>query len=143
MCYTLYLSTNSSEDLTSHNSELVTFEKYQEEENEPVTKLLDNPNKWYVASKAGCSCTFRHLTTNELGFGEPVYWYKEEYDAINATLDLYGVIHSLVSADQTVDLIDKWEGASPESIKSMEVALKEVPPKSFRLYENYKFIINK
>jgi len=143
MCYTVYLSTNSPEDLTNQNTELVTFEKYNDEESEPVTKLLGNPNKWYVGSRAGCSCTFRHLTSYDLGFGEPVDWYKEGQDDINATLNLYDVIHLLVSAGYEVDLIDKWEGANPKSFKLLEVSLKKVPPKAFRLYENHRFIINK
>ena len=143
MCYTVYLSTNSPKDLTSQNTGLVTFEKYYDEENDPVTNLLGNSNKWFVGSKAGCSCTFRHLTSYDLGFGEPVDWYKEGQDEIFATLKLYDVIHSLVSAGHKVDLIDKWEGVSPESVQLLEVSLKEVPPEAFRLYESYRFIINK
>ena len=51
----------------------------------------------HVGSKSGCSCTFRHLYSIELGFGEPVDWYPEEPDAIEATIQLASTIRRLAA----------------------------------------------
>jgi hypothetical protein len=85
MCYAVYISTDSTEDLSKRNSELVRFEKVTDPNADPCTRLLDLPNQWYVGSKTGCSCTFRHLMSVKLGFGEPEDWYPEEQDDVDAT----------------------------------------------------------
>jgi hypothetical protein len=145
MCYDVYLSTNSPENLSNHNNELVKFTKVIQAQNEPVTKHISHSYKWYVGSKSDCSCTFRHLCSIELGFGEPVDWCEEDDDEINATISLYEVINSLVKSGHQVDCIDIWQGENPENfknIKTMEVSLRKVPLLSFRLFENHKFIFS-
>ena len=146
MCYDVYLSTNSPENLSNYNNELVKFTKVVQAQNEPVAQHLSHSYKWYVGSKSDCSCTFRHLVSIELGFGEPVDWYEEDQDEINATMSLYVVINSLVSSGHQVDCIDIWHGENPESfenLKTIEISLKKVPLQSFRLFENHKFVISK
>src|SRR3990172_5989413 len=108
MCYSVYISTDSSEDISKRNSELVRFEKVTDTNDDICTKLLEFPNRWYVGSKSGCSCTFRHLLSIELGFAEPVDWYKEEQDEINATGELYSALDALLSSGHRVDILDRW-----------------------------------
>ena len=139
MCYEVYLSTDSQEDLTTHNSELVRFRRVADPSTDPGIRLLDFPHYWYVGSKSECSCTFRHLYSVELGFGEPVDWSPEEQDEIKATRELYATLSSLLSSGYHVDLLDQWNGAQPADITILEVSLGEVPANAFRLFENHKF----
>jgi hypothetical protein len=143
MCYSVYISTDSSEDLTKRNSELIRFEKITETNDDPCSRLLDFPNRWYIGSKSGCSCTFRHLLSIELGFSEPVDWYKEEEDEINATRELYSTLDVLLSSGQQVDILDRWQGIRPEKIVVLDVSLDVVGEKTFRLFENHKFRLKK
>lgn len=143
MCYTIYLSTDSPADLCVHNTELVRFDICDNKIDDPVVKLLEFPQRWYVGSKSECSCTFRHLLSVDLGFGEPVDWYPEEQDALQATRELYEVISSLLSSGYKVDCIDKWEGAEPNDIQTLDVSLDDVSSKTFRLFENHRFRIKK
>jgi hypothetical protein len=143
MCYGTYISTNSPENLTVRNSEILRLEKVGDPNLDPCIYLLDFPNRWYVGSKSVCSCTFRHLYSVELGFGEPEDWYPEEKDEIDATRELYAVLTSLLIAGYHVDLLDRWEGAQPEEIKVLDVSLDDVSEKAFRMFENYKFRLMK
>ncbi len=142
MCYSLYISTDSSEDLSVRNSELVRFEHLSDDpysKADPCVKLLDFPNQWYVGSKSGCSCTFRHLLAADLGFSDPVDWYEEEQDELDATRELYATLTDLLSTGYHVDLIDCWQGAQPDGIRTLDVSLDEVSNTAFRMFENYKF----
>ena len=148
MCYSLYLSTNSSEDLTRYNSELLNFKRLDPAENAGLL-ILRHRQRWYVGSKSACSCTFRHLPSVELGFGEPVDWYPEDADELRATAELYRVITGLVSAGHLVDCLDIWEGAGAgprdqvirlKTISEKVVNLDAVSETSFRLFENYHFV---
>jgi hypothetical protein len=141
MCYAVYLSTDSPEDLAVHNSELVRFESLGVPSEDPCAASLAFANRCYVGSKSGCSCTFRHLASIELGFGEPEDWCKEEQDELDATRELYSVIASLLASGYSVDLLDRWEGAQPDDIKTLDVALDEVSREAFRLFENHIFTL--
>lgn len=138
MCYVLYLSTTSSEDLAQLNSDLVRFERLSDDEGR--ASVLMYPQKWYIGSKSGCSCNFRHLTSTELGFDEPVDWYPEEEDDILAAAELYRVITRLISEGNPVDCLDFWEGTEQGEIKTLAVDLRIVPEKAFRFYENHHFV---
>ena len=83
MCYCLVLSTTSKDDLSMFNTDLVQFSR--ELPTISDTARLSFPYQWYIGSKSGCSCSFRHLYSIELGFGEPVEWYPEESDDIETT----------------------------------------------------------
>src|SRR5262245_52387690 len=143
MCYEVYLSTDSQEDLAARNSELIRFKRVTDSNTDPGMRLLDFPNPWYVGSKSQCSCTFRHLYSVELGFGEPVDWYPEEQDEIEATRELYATLTSLLSSGYQVDLLDQWNGAQPANITTLNISLSDVSEKAFRLFENHKFRLNK
>ncbi len=142
MCYSLYLSTTSPEDLTRHNSELLRFE-FPDVAGKNWFNILKNQQKWYVGSKSGCSCTFRHLLSIELGFGEPEEWYPEDEDELQATVELYRVIAPLVSEGYQVDCLDIWEGAVVADLKTKVVDLNAVSERAFRLFENYHFIFER
>jgi len=139
MCYSLYLSTSSPEDLTKHNSELVRFRR-PEPADEKWTGLLQHEHKWFVGSKSQCSCTFRHFTSPDLGFTEPQDWAPEDKDNIEATAELYRVIHGLASAGERVDCLDVWFDARPDAIEEMVVKLDAVSEKQFLLFENYHLL---
>jgi hypothetical protein len=139
MCYAVYISTDSPEDLRVRSSDLVRFEPLDGSRKDPCIALLEHANRWYVGSKSDCSCTFRHLTSIELGFREPEDWYKEGQDELDATRELYTDLAVLLSAGHEVDLIDRWEGARPDDIKTLQVSLEEVSQGAFRLFENHKF----
>ena len=139
MCYLLYLSTSSSEDLTRNNSDLINFQRLEITEDARLS-LLRNQEKWFVGSKSGCSCTFRHLFSVELGFGEPQDWFPEDEDQLRATAALYQVIARLVGAGNRVDCLDIWQGADEADIRTKVVSLNAVSEKAFRLFENYHFV---
>ena len=142
MCYLVYISTDFEGDLSEHNSALISFEKdFTNADTEIIDLLLYNYN-WYVGSKAGCSCTFRHLSSIELGFGEPVYWYEESSDEIEATKIFYDEISSLISQGNKVDCIEIWAGAEKGKIKCLEVDLSLVSRDAFRFFENHHFVFN-
>jgi hypothetical protein len=140
MCYMLLLGTDSNSDLTAHNCELISFHRalpgLKEEE------LLKYPEKWFVASKSGCSCSFRHLYVGsvELGFGEPEDWYPEEPEDIEATLIFIGIIRKLVSSGAGVECIDAWSHSNElATLSCVEVNLADVSNSQFRFFENHKF----
>ena len=143
MCYSIYISTNSPEDLSIYNYRLVNFKKFTDTNNDPCTVLLEFSYKWFVGSKSGCSCSFRHLMSIEFGFSDPVNWYDEEKEDIDATSELYTTLINLLSSGYQVDLIDPWHGAQPDDIITIEVSLDDVSSTVFRMFENHKFRLMK
>ena len=141
MCYSVYLATNSKQDLKCHNEDQIYFEKI--EKKEKITSLLKHENKWYVGSSSGCSCAFRHLMSYDLGFGEPEDWYPEEKEDLEATKKLYNIISKLVTDGYKVECLDAWEGVKPEEIKTMDVEIDNISEREFRLFENYLFRFKK
>lgn len=139
MCYVLLLSTTSAEDLTVHNGELVRFMKDLPQIAEVAD--LSYPNRWYIGSRSGCSCSFRHLHTIELGFGEPVAWYKEEPEDIEATIQVIQIIRELVVKGESVDCIDAWEHQEmyPVAKARLNVDLSSISNREFRFFENHHF----
>ena len=139
MCYFILLSTSSDEDLSQYNNELVRFEKNIPDI--PEVKDLKYKNSWYLGSKSGCSCTFRHLCSIELGFAPPEDWYPEEEEEIEATLQVARIIRRLVNQGELVDCLDIWEGNKDKNmpLKAIEVNLADVPDEAFRFMENHLF----
>jgi hypothetical protein len=145
MCYSLYLSTDSPVDLRVYSTDLVRFQEAEDYEYKAtsIIDLLGYPNRWFVGSKSGCSCTFRHLMSTEPGFGAPEDWYPEGQVDLDATQQLYDLILSLLASDHRLDCIDIWAGAQPKDIKTLPVSLDAVPRQAFRLFENYRFIFER
>jgi hypothetical protein len=142
MCYLIYISTDSAEDLSLHNSALIRFEKDFGKYSPEVMDLLLYQYPWYVASKAGCSCAFRHLTSIELGFGKPVDWYDEDLEEIQATQNFYDVASSLIFSGNQLDCIEIWTGTRKDQIKHLNVDLSSIGRDEFRFFENHHFLFS-
>ena len=140
MCYLVYISTDFEGDLSQHNSALISFEKDLTNREPEIMDLLQHNHPWYVGSKAGCSCTFRHLLSVELGFGKPVDWYEENSDSIKATRIFYDVASSLISSGNTIDCIEIWSGTKKDQIKRLKLDLSTIKRDEFRFFENHHFI---
>lgn len=140
MCYVLLLSTTSDQDLSESGSDLARFTRTLPDV-AAVVKLAF-PNRWYVESKPGCSCGFRHLYSVDLGFGRPVDWYPEEPDDIKATLEVIALIRRLVAAGEKVDCVDAWEHRDmhPVAEATLTVDLSQVADEEFRFFENHRFV---
>src|SRR5262245_36158017 len=139
MCYIVFLSTTSPADLSLRGSEPVAFKPADEERDGDYLRFLEFPHKWEVLAAGGsCGCGFRHLMSDELGFGEPEEWYRESTEALNSTKVLYSTIERLLLDGFAVDLLDAWEGNSNE-IKSLDVSFDLVSQSAFRLFENFRF----
>lgn len=140
MCYSIFLSTDSSQDLSAENCELLEFKPESIEE--PIRSILQHQHQWYVGSKSRCSCTFRHLYDPELGFGEPVDWFPEDQDELAATLSFIQVVRQLVDQGHQVDCVDVWNYSAANEIVKLEVNLKTVSDEQFRFFENHHFIFS-
>ncbi|MFN2211829.1 MAG: hypothetical protein ACK2UE_02055 [Anaerolineales bacterium] len=138
MCYSIYLSTDSDRDLRAENDELVRFRK--ETIPESYRTLLRYSHHWYVSSRSGCSCTFRHLYSIELGFMGPVDWYEEGENEILATTKFIKFVRRMKKLGYQVDCIDVWEGIENEEIVETSVNLDLITNDQFRFFENHHFI---
>lgn len=141
MCYNLYLSTSSNEDLTRFNSG-IGFEPLVQVDG-VYADILRNSHRWFVSGQTGCSRAFRHLASGELVFDEPQDWFSEEADDIEATATLYRVIDTLLNAGHEVDCLDSWCGASLDEIRMIDVDLRLVAERAFRLFENHHFVFRR
>ena len=140
MCYALLLSTTSNDDLSRFNSEAIRFEQEIPDYVPPGALLY--PNKWYVGSRTGCSCSFRHLYEPELGFGVPEDWFPEDESDIEATLTFVRLVRSWVSKGERVDCVDLWAGSDAEENAEtplMSVNLNQIQDEEFRFFENRHF----
>ncbi len=142
MCYLVYISTDFEGDLSRHNSALISFKKDFTNCEPEVMDLLLYKHPWYAGSKAGCSCTFRHLLSVELGFGEPVDWYEEQPDEIEATKIFYDVVANLISSGSKVDCIAIWEGTKKNQIQRLAVDLSSISRNAYRFFENHHFVFS-
>ena len=137
MCYSIYLSTTSDVDFSREDSDLLNFCKIAADD--PFRSMLLYDHQWYVGSKSGCSCTFRHLYSVDLGFGEPVEWYPEDEDEIAATLLFVSIVRSIIKRGHKVDCIDAWHGSTKKDIHVKKVNLDEINDDQFRFFENHHF----
>ena len=145
MCYVLVLATSSPADLSRWNTELVQFRRDMPTRGVASVEAtaLRYPFKWYVGSRSGCSCSFRHLYFNsvELGFGEPEAWFPEEPEDIAATLEFMAVVRTLVGQGHAVECIDAWEHGEPEPGEHCEatILLGAMKDTEFRFFEGHRF----
>lgn len=145
MCYMTIISTTSDIELTKYNTKYVVFGKAMPGLPEEI--FLQHPNKWYVGSKDGCSCGFRHLMSENypaLGFAEPEDWFEEDQEDIDATIELVQVFKDIISNNSKLDCVDAWSNDSDEPpvlSGDLIVDLNQISQASFRLVENYRFEI--
>lgn len=141
MCYLIYLSTTSQEDLSRLPSELYRFRPLTEEDDPAIVNLLAHPARWFLECRYGaCSCHFRHLDGGRAtDFSPPADWFPEDADDIEATKAVYDVLARLLAEGQKVDLLDIWTDTPPEAVTSLNVSLSKVDRDSFRFFEHRKF----
>jgi hypothetical protein len=137
MCYALILSTTSRDDLSRLNNEAIRFDS-ELSDRLPFDKLL-YAHQWYVGSRTGCSCSFRHLYGPEFDFSVPEDWFPEEQSDIQATLTFIRLIRSLALKGEKVDCIDVWESNSTEALHLLPVNLSRIRDEEFRFFENHHF----
>ena len=144
MCYTIYLSTTSGEDLSDLNDGPFFFYRPSEHDDPDMLALLEHPSRWYLGSQyGGCSCHFRHVQMDrEPEFVPPEDWCPEDEDDIEATKAVYDVLSRIVSEGHKLDLLSIWEGCSPDAVKAARFSLSEVPRESFRFFEDYRFVVS-
>lgn len=130
-------STTSNEDFVKQNTDLLRFSRHLPNISE--VESLKYPYKWYLGSQSECSCTCRHLYSSELEFSEPVDWYEEESEDINATLKVIGIICIVVSCGYNLDCIDVWyhQEIYPVVKNELEVNLSTLKDEEFRLFKSY------
>jgi hypothetical protein len=141
VCYQLVLSTDSIANLAAHDDALISFSR--ELPDVPERALLQHAQQWYLRSRHGCSCGFRHLFHGsvELGFGEPVDWYPEDADDLAATLAFVAVARALLAEGARLDCIDAWDhrDGEPALAGTLEVDLRNLSDRAFRFFENHRF----
>lgn len=140
MCYMIISSTTSELDLTQFNTSDVVFSK--ELPGVPEEELLKYPNRWYIGSSQGCSCGFRHLMScnyQDLGFDEPVDWFPEDPEDIDATLKLVRIFIKVISDGSKLECIAAWRDSvqgDPVLSHYINIDLSELPESAFRFVEN-------
>ncbi|WP_372796328.1 hypothetical protein [Pontiella sp.] len=139
MCYALYMSTDCPDDLSRQSTERIRFSR----PSSSCPSILKHEHKWYIGSKSGCSCTFRHLCHEsvELGFRAPEDWYPEDRDGIDATRELYKILKDIVTRGGRVEVLDCWSGDEENKAELLEVSLEQVSADRFRLFEGYLFTL--
>ena len=145
MCYLIYLSTTSLEDLSHLPSKLYRFLPLTKHDDPAIVNLLGHPVRWYLQCQyGGCSCHFRHLGEgSDLDFAPPADWCPEDADDIEATKAVYDVLEGMLTDGHKVDLMDVWVNTKPEAITVFDVSLSEVDRDSFRFFENRKFNLSR
>ena len=140
MCYVVVLSTDSPVDLSGGNDRLIAFSR-ELPDGVDATGLA-YPNRWFVGSAHGCSCGFRHLHVSslDLGFAEPVNWFPEEPDDLEATRKFAATVRRLVEQGARVDCIDAWEHDAPSA--TVDVDLAQVSDAQFRFFESHRFVFH-
>ena len=141
MCYVIYLSTTSQDDLSRLPPKLYRFCRLTGTDDPAIVNLLENPVRWYLECQyGGCSCHFRHFHgEQETDFCSPAGWFPEDEDDIAATKAVYDVLQTLLTEGHRVDLLDIWLGTQPDAVTVLELSLSTVDRDSFRFFENVKF----
>lgn len=142
MCYVTVVSTTSQRELTEFNTALVKFSRQLP--GVPEESFLRYPSKWYLGSKDGCSCGFRHLDhgNEELGFSSPVEWWPEDQEDIDATLEVLSVFKTLLREGAKLDCVDAWTQdveQEPSLVGEIVVNLGTLQEGCFRFFEGHRF----
>ncbi len=144
MCYAVFLSTTSSEDLSTLPTDQFRFEAPDSKEDDNALRLLRYPHKWYLACRyGGCSCHYRHLSSDpassEPWFDPPEDWLPEDGDDVESTMALYDELTRIVNEGHRVDVLDSWNCEGLESVHDLSVSVAEVPRECFRFFQNVRF----
>ena len=142
MCQIIVVSTSSDQDLSEWNTPLVQFSRQLPKGDEHT--LLHFEHKWFLGSRDGCSCGFRHLShgSQELGFSEPVDWWPEEPEDLESTLQAVKLFKRLAISGARLDCIDAWAQDEPKELGLLGdsvVNLAAVPELAFRFFDGHRF----
>lgn len=140
MCYFVYLSTDDETDLAVHNSPLLVFDRNLDRCERAPLDILQFDHKWYVGSASGCSCSFRQVSSTDMGFHVPQDWCPEDPDDIEATRQFYSVVAELIGRGKQVDCVSWWVDAPADKIVSMNVDIAVVSKETFLFLENHHFV---
>ncbi len=139
MCNSVFLSTDSPEDLAAGGGDLLGFTPASDAEMAIVRAVLRHPYIWHVSGHGGgCSCHFRHAPDPDLGFGPPEAWMPEDASDVESTQAFYDVTATLIESGHAVDLVDLWNLEAGE-LASKVVSLSTVGREDFRFWEGYRF----
>jgi hypothetical protein len=154
MCYSIYVSTTSKEDLAGLPEDHFQFQRIEGSEignDLGILALLAYPERWLLLCKyGGCSCHFRHLGEVVGGrngrrqepFGVPEDWMPEDEEDLESTKAVFDALSLLLSKGNQVDLIDVWTDTAPDSVQTLNVSLGEVPRDAFRFLEGYRMCLS-
>ena len=140
MCYSVYLSTTSMEDLGHRPGDLFSFASIDKDDNPEIVGLLAYPARWRLVCRyGGCSCHFRHIEDESPTFSTPEAWRPEDADDIESTGAFYDFLRDLLGTGHRVDLIDVWSDARAEYIDLLSVSLGQVDRVAFRFFADWRF----
>lgn len=143
MCYMVYISTESPNDLTAYNSRLVNLSSpVDTTKEERAISVLSFPYLWHVGSRSGCSCGFRHVHP-DLGFSEPEDWLPEEDEDVEATKQVYKIFSDILETGSRLDCLSVWSGAESNDIETITISFNDINKNQFRFFTNHLFIIQK
>jgi hypothetical protein len=128
VCYLVYFSTTSSEDLTA----VVSPHFHVRHTDDAVAARLAHPQRYFLECRfGGCSCHFRHADA-DLGFGEPEEWYSEDEDDLEPTAAFYDLLLKLRRDGHEVDLFSIFEGTPVDELSEIRVDLAGIKRSEFR-----------
>jgi len=142
MCFMTVLSTDSPRDLAQLGDAHLTFSRSVPAL--PEAACLEHAHRWYLGSREGCSCGFRHLmaASASLGFGAPEDWYPEDVDDVAATLAVVAAFKCILADGAQLDCVDGWASDQPAPMAlaaTIGVDLGTLPAGHFRFIENHRF----
>lgn len=146
MCFTVFVSTDSPEDLSQLAPGHFRFRPLLADEVVATDGLLAYAQRWHVSGRhGGCSCHLRHqLERNIEGqglFHEPFEWAPEDESSVVDTAAIYDVFKSLASNGANVDVVDLWNGEYRDGFDTITVSLSDVSSEQFQFVENRRFLI--
>lgn len=105
---------------------------------------LRHLHRWFLGSRDGCSCGFRHLEAmNEAqGFAAPEDWWPEAQEDIDATGQAVSAFSSLLAAGGALDCIDVWLDDDRDKLRltgEKIIDFTQIPEFAFRFIEGYRF----
>ncbi|MNG06522.1 hypothetical protein D3C84_897700 [compost metagenome] len=77
-----------------------------------------------------------------MGFAEPVEWWPEEPEDIEATKQVVNSFHALLGEGAKLDCVDAWssdEKADPQLAGEENINFSVTPVSSFRFFEGHRF----
>jgi hypothetical protein len=138
MCYSVYFSTDSSEDLAKSPSVFYSVCPFEVESDSQVVDLLGYTQRRFLESRyGGCSCHFRHSMTEE--FGPVEDWDPEDADDVEATEHFYDLLSRILAEGHRLDIVDIWTDTPVQDVRSIDVFLHRLPRDQFRFLEGIRF----